>query len=344
MPLSLVPPGKRKGNRYYLVRGEVAGRSIEVSTKTTDATAAQRFKAALETRLLENRVPDPGEVVTFTQASALYIAYRDPRQVDIGRIERLKRVLGEKPLSGIRQATLIDAANRLYTGRAPATKNREALRPAAAIMHYAAEQEYCGWLRVRLFKEPRAKTRAVSQETAKAIVGNIPALPTYKRQRSPAWLARAEARQKKKRLLLLWLFRQAPRISDALKIQGRDIDLKARTVRRHIGKTDEEITEALHDEVWEALANDPPGPGPLFPWRVRSSVYNWLRPYCRALGIAFTPHMARHSVGKWLNEDGASLRLIMDALHHADPKSSIRYQSTDIEVIRAAGRKLGKIT
>ena len=91
------------------------------------------------------------------------------------------------------------------------------------------------------------------------------------------------------------------------------------------------------------LANEPPGEGWLFPWRSKSGVYKWLRPFARSLGIAFTPHMARHSLGKWLNEDGASLRTIMDTLNHKDVKSSARYQSTDIEVIRATGRRLGNL-
>lgn len=323
MPLYLVPPGKRKGNRYYIVRGEISGRSVEVSAKTTDKAAAERFKAGLELRLLESRLPEPGEDVTFARAADLYIAYRGPGKPDLKRIARLKAALGPKSIGKLRHADLVDAANLLYPKGAPATKNREALRPAATILHYAASNNLCGWLRVALFKEPRPKTRATTQDVARALINNA---------------------EGKKRLLLLWLFRQGPRISDALKIQGAQINLSRRVVTFHIGKGDEPDTEEpLHDEVWELLANDPPGPGPIFPWRTRFGVYKWLRPYCRALNVKFTPHMARHSLGKWLNEEGASLRTIMDTLHHKDVKSSARYQSTDIEVIRQTGRRLGKL-
>lgn len=322
MPLHLVAPGKRKGNRYYIVRGEVSGRGVEVSTKTADKAAADRFKANLEVRLLENRLPEAGEDVTFSKAAELYIAYKNPALADLKRIHRIRGALGPKLIARIRHADLVDAANLLYPNCAPATKNREALRPAAAILHYAASNELCPWLRIPLFKEPRPKTRAVTQDIARVLIASL---------------------EGKKRLLLLWLFRQGPRISDALRIRGEHIDLKRRMVVRHIGKSDEDVEDPLHDEVWELLANDPPGPGPLFPWRTKNGVYKWLRPYVRALGIKFTPHMARHSLGKWLNEDGASLRTIMDTLHHLDPKSSIRYQSTDIEVVRQIGRRLGKL-
>jgi hypothetical protein len=54
----------------------------------------------------------------------------------------------------------------------------------------------------------------------------------------------------------------------------------------------------------------------------------------------FTAHMARHSLGTWLNEDGAGLRTIMEALGHADVHSSIRYQSADVEIVRAAINKV----
>jgi integrase len=216
------------------------------------------------------------------------------------------------------------------------------LRPAAAILHYAADNQLRPWLRVKLFREARPRTRAVTQDVARAVVNSVPP-PTYRRQRSAKWLARAAATHAKKRLLLLWLFRQGMRISDALRVRGECIDMERRTVAYRIGKADRDVVKPLHDEVWEFLANDAPAPGWLFPWRTKSGVYKWLRPMCRALGIAFTPHMARHSVGKWLNEEGASLRTIMDTLDHADPKSSVRYQSTDIEVIRATGRRLGKL-
>jgi len=38
--LKLIPPGKRKGNKFYVVRGSLNGQEIEFSTKTTDETEA----------------------------------------------------------------------------------------------------------------------------------------------------------------------------------------------------------------------------------------------------------------------------------------------------------------
>ena len=78
----------------------------------------------------------------------------------------------------------------------------------------------------------------------------------------------------------------------------------------------------------------------MFPWRQKTGVYKWLRPLRSELGLTFTPHMARHSVGTWLNAQGAGLRTIQATLRHADVKSSIRYQDADIEIVRAEIAKL----
>lgn len=347
MPLYLVAPGRRKGNRFFIIRGKINGLSVEWSTKTTDEPAAVKFKAELELKILENRVPSAGEEMSFARAVDLYRAYRDPAKADVKRLDRLVAQIGGSMIRDITHANLVEMANRLYGGRSAATRNREALRPAASVLHYCAGAGFCPWLRVPLFKETRPRTRAVDVTVASAIVAAIsgePAPAKDGRAYGPWARERRAAAHAKKRLLLLWLFRQGNRISDVLKIRWEAIDLRARTVTYHVGKTDRpDVVKPLHDEVWELLASNPQDAGRLFPWHTRSGVYAWLRPAMKKLGITFTPHMARHSLGKWLNEDGASLRLIMDALDHADPESSIRYQSTDVEVIRRAGQRLGNL-
>lgn len=327
MPLRLIPPGTRKGNRVYLVRGTLAGRRYEISTETADETAALAFKAGLELEILDRRVPQPGEALSFGQAIELYRDFRDPAKADSGRLDRLKAGMGDRPLAEIRHAFLVDHANRVMPGRAAATRNREIMRPAAAVLHHAARNGYCAWLRIELFKERRPATRAVSVDVARALIAAAPEGP--------------------RRLFLLWVFRQGMRISDTLKVRRERIDLAARTVTYHVGKADRpDVVKPLDDEIWETLVNegdDAPKRGPLFPWTTRSGVYKWLRPLALGLGVAFTPHMARHTLGKELNDKGEGIRTIMDMLDHADIKSSARYQSTDVEVLRAAGRRLGKL-
>ncbi len=276
--------------------------------------------------------------MTFARAADAYLEFKDraARHPDIRRLRRLKRALGHaKLVRDVVHADLVAAAKALKPDGTPATRNREVIGPAAAVLHYAAENGWRGWLRIKRFKEPRPATRAAAPEVPTLLLANLPA-PKH-RDAGLLW---------HRRLLVLWLFRQGDRVSDPLRVEWPQIDLEARNVTLRIGKGDRWRIVPLDDQVWECLANAPAEverDGPLFPWETRSGVYAWLRPLVRRLGIAFTPHMARHSLGKALNDAGEGLRTIMDTLGHADAKSSMRYQAGDIEVVRAAKRKLARI-
>ena len=66
----------------------------------------------------------------------------------------------------------------------------------------------------------------------------------------------------------------------------------------YVGKAKRWREKPLDEEVFAALANDSDKEGYVFPWRTRSGVHKWLRPLTRKLKVTFTPHMARHFVGK----------------------------------------------
>lgn len=320
MSIRLYAPGSRKGNRYWLARITVDRRRAEISTGATDRAAALNFAREFERRLREDRPPRPGEVVTFARAADAYLAYRDPSDAERSRVARVRAVLGQRIVAELRQADLVEAARLLKPRVAPATLNREIIRPAAAVLHYAARNGWCDWLRVELFREPRPKTRAVSVETATALV--------------------AAADDDDLRLLLVWLFRQGDRISDALRVTWADIELPAATVRMRIGKTDRWRTAPLHYELVALLANREGKTGRVFRWETRSGVYKPLRALCARVGVKMTPHMARHSMATWLVTAGVNLRTIMAAGGWQDVKSVVRYAASDVDEVRAAGERL----
>lgn len=264
--------------------------------------------------------------MTFAKAARHFEAFRWPGGTpkdDLRRLSGLVRELGQKPVADIVQADLVAAAEALKPLGSPATRNREVITPASAVLHYAADNGWCLWKRIKRHREPKPKTRAVDFDTAAALIG---------------------ATDGKQRLLLLWLFKQGDRISDALSITWDMIDLTARTVSYRQGKTENDRTAPLDDELIVALANEAGRAGRLFPWRTKSGVYKWLRPLAKGLGIAFTPHMARHSVGTWFSAEGAGLRTIMEKLGYSDAKSSLRYQAGDIEVVRSVQNRLRTFT
>ncbi len=147
-----------------------------------------------------------------------------------------------------------------------------------------------------------------------------------------------------KRALIIWLFRQGDRISDPLKLTWEDnIRLDQRLVFYRVGKTDDWMPYPLHDEVVAELANLPgERKGKVFPWKYRWSVYKWLRPLVKQLGIAFTPHVARHSFATWHHDRGASKLELQKLGRWQHPQSVERYTKIDVERIRVGINKIGR--
>ena len=134
MPWNLKPPGTRKGNPYWIVRGKIpGGRKFEVSTRETDKGAAERFAATAYLRLSAGQ-GDPDRPCTWADAADLYVAARDPGKNDVTYIKRLKTTtLGTVPVGDVRIQHLVAAAAELYPDAMAATRNRQVIAPAAAV-------------------------------------------------------------------------------------------------------------------------------------------------------------------------------------------------------------------
>lgn len=324
--LKLIRPGKRKGNRTYIIRGRFAGRDVEKITKTTDRGAAERLKHRIERRLIESAVPGPEAAVTFSRAAELYAAAKSVSKDEERRLKRLKAVIGHKHVGTILQADIDDAAIQIHPANTAETRNRNVYTPAAAVLHYAARNRWCAWQRFDRPKMKDPETRAAADPAAAALL---------------------KATTGKQKLLLLWLFMHGTRISGALSVDCARIDLRRRTYELFITKTRRWETFPIDDAVWQLLANDPDvaeGSGPLFPWRTRYRVYPWIRALCTRLGVKFTPHMARHWLGKKLDANGAGLKTIQRALGQRSEKSAARYAVSDVETVRAVTRRIGAIS
>lgn len=321
--LKLVPPGKRGGgkfkNKYWLVRGSIDGNEIEKSLGVSLRSDAE--KKLRELLRQYDAAKNCNENVTFGIAADRYIAYRDPGYHDLRYIKLIRPELEDKLVTEITQNDLVTVANKLYPDQKASSKNRAVIRPAAAILHYAADNNWCPWLRIKTFKESTPLTRYVNDNVELALLKNTTG---------------------KKHLLIVWLFKQGDRIGDTLQIKYEDCDFEAQTVSRHVSKSDRYMVLPLDQELCAMLKpnqGDPKPTGYIFPWQTKSGVHKWMRPLCKSLNIEFTPHRARHTLGKRLNDSGAGLKTIMQALGQFDPKSAIRYQTTDVETIRLAKGK-----
>lgn len=319
MPLKLIEP--RTGRtQFWYIRGTLYGRTVDASTKARDKKTAQRFKEQFELRLAKADA-EKSSPATFRVAAEMYRNYRKPKKQDAGWIDKLVGEIGDLRLSDIRQHTLIDAANDLYPNTTPATKNRQCLVMASSILHYAAENNLCPYIKVRKFKEKAPEPRALSKEQAKTLMAAAEG-PMY--------------------VILVWLFYQGWRIGDTLRLKWSDIDLKESTVKYHIGKSDEWRVMPLHSRTANALEIFlGKRVGRVFPWSNKSNFYRVLRPFMREHKFKFTPHMARHSFATWLANEGVSPLEIMEAGGWKDHKSVLRYAKLDPTRVRTTINKLG---
>lgn len=309
-------PGTRRGNKTFTVRGSIDGQRHELRCeKARNITAAREEWDGYKRQVRENSCL---EQATFGDLMDAYIEAKNPSRNDRRYLTRLrgawvksrKLKLSQIPAAEVTPHHIAQAANVLYPGKTEATKNRQAYGPAAAVLHYGAKCELIPWRRVEKLKEPEPETRRPLSGTAEAL------------------LSHAEGIQRE---FLLFLFLQGWRITESLAHGWENTDLTARTFRVYVSKAGKWKTIHMHPDVFLVLAQRPQDEGPLWPWRDRHTVYRWLRKLCKAAGVRFTPHMARHEWGSQQHEGGGTNRDAVLGNTWTSEKSVSRYQSPSAE-------------
>jgi site-specific recombinase XerD len=301
----LYPPGKRGPSWYF--RFDFKGRRLERPTGELDRESAERYVIQYLADLYKAKEQQAArrEIVTFADALAAYRAFKPPRAVDEPLFDKLEQRLGDTAVTDIDHSLLVDTANALYFRRSNATKNRSCLVPAAAVLHYAASQRWCDWLRVPLFKVPlKTNRRPASTDDVMRLLAEVD---------GPKWL------------IIAVIFETGLRITDALYLTADRGEGKVNAVR--IAKTDDWMQPFFSEELEAKVAASERYDGDhLFPWRTRSGVYKWLLPLRRRLGIHWHPHLSRHALATELLRRGVPDRDAAAYGGWADTKSLHRYQ------------------
>jgi integrase len=301
--MQLYAPGTRKGNRTYIVRASVNGRQVE---KVLEATTRAAAKAEAGDFLASIRGRAPDEVVTFEYAANAYMAFRKPRRDDERWITRVVAYMGARDVRDIKSADITQAADALCPHVANETKVRYVYTPCSAILHYAAEQDWCPYRRIRRPSFSRRSKRNPADEATVRLL-----------------LANTTGHQ---HLLLCYLYETGQRISDTLRLMRNDLDLPRGLARVGSRKTDDRGELGLSPELVAMLANAPHLPsGRVFPWSDRHGVYRWLKPLCAKLGVSYTPHQSRHAMATDLRALGYDMRAIAERGLWRDERSAGRY-------------------
>lgn len=308
-------PGTRRKNRHYVVRGRIDGREYEVRTQSADKASAEEHWIRFRATVRQGADARSRDAATFDFAAELYRASRELSRNDARYIDKLSRHLAGKLLKDLRPADFIAAASALYPGTKPQTRNRQALVPAAAVMHYAAENELCDWIRLRKLREDDPERPLVYPEDVPLDSLDGPLL-----------------------VLVATLVYQGWRITETLNVRREDVDFDNKSVRRFVSKSRKWKWTPLDDgvcELWQDLPER--RDGYLFPWRDRQTVYKKLDE--AGLGD-YRPHMSRRGFATALIEADTDLKSIMAAGGWEDITSVLLYADANIAQSR---RTIGKI-
>jgi integrase len=322
VPYKLLPPGKR--GKYWSIRGTIGDERVEKTTRQTDRKRAEEWADKYVVRFRDTPLGTRGPI-TYAVAAAAYRAYKPPRGKEVARHERLDAYFLKALIEDMRHADLVGAANALFPKGSAGTKNREVISPASAVLHYAADQEWCTYRKFRRFKEARRSSR---KPVSNADMGRL-----------------LDATEGHKRLFLMLAYETGLRLGNILSLRNDRLDLSAGALMVDVTKNGERIGLRLSPSLVAMLANTPRCEGGfLLPWRSASGVYKWLTPLRKALGVHYTPHLSRHALATDLLRAKVPDKLAAAAGAWKDERSLHRYQhvETDDLPLRDSGELRGK--
>ena len=261
---------------------------------------------------------DAGNVHTFRTAADSYIEHG-------GEARYLPPIIahfGDMPIGEITPWDIKQMALALYPTQSGATRNRQALTPARAVLIHAYERGWCPLMRLTRFKQqaPRRKSPA------------SPAwLQVFVRQCDQDGLSHLAA-------LVLFMSTTGARVSEAVRLRWPEVDLNGRRVILLRTKTSTNSVRDLNDAVVTRLRQLARAPEDrVFSYLSRHSVNERIKAVCRRAGITYkSPHLCgRHSFAT------NALALDMDiktAMEAGDWKSSSVFMETYVHVRNASRR------
>jgi len=307
MPLKLT----KVGGVWY-VHGTTAGRRFRVSTKTTDKAFAARFASDLEQRAWKSRFDGPSAVLTFAQAAILY----RKANPNMRFLEACEDYFRDTLVKDITQGAIRQAALDTYPAAVPATRNRQFIVPARAIINHAASLGQCQKIKVEMFPVTSKIKRPVTEEWLEAFCAHA----------NPHIGA-----------LAMFMYATGARVSEALAVEWSDVNLKAATALIRATKIGAERNAHLPSPVVAALANlERVKDRPVFFYITReAALHGWNGAIEKARIEPLTMHCCRHGFATSMLQAGVdavtvaklggwkSVALVLSTYGHAAEQKNI---------------------
>lgn len=290
MPLRLT---RRPSTGSLTIVGTVAGQRIRRRAQSDDHRLAREEAIALEAEIL--RAAWHGErrgTRSFAEAVVSYLEATPRSANHKARIHRLLRAMGDVPLADVDQQKAIELKQHmLRSDAAPGTYTRAIVMPMRAIMRYAHELGWCNLPHIIAPRENQGRTRFFLPEQVENLIA---------------------AAALHLRPLLTFLAGTGARMSEAIELEWRDVDLSGGLAIFWLTKGRKRRNAYLPPRVIADLANLSHRAGPVFlgprgqPYVDRQRRYGgqvktaWAGALQRAnLDPEFNPHDLRHTWASW---------------------------------------------
>jgi integrase len=314
---------KRPKSANWYIRGTIRGQSVEESTGVADRKVADEILAKRQAEILTESIWGKATTVTFAHAVADYLEY------GAGNRRFLKPLLDHFQttlLRNIDQHTIDLAATKLYPKAGPATRNRQVYTPVSAILHHAANKEWCAPPLIARPKQPKGVVRWIKPDEAE-------------------WLIKACAEHL--RPLVIFMLYTGARAGEAVWLDWSDVDLDKAQVTFSNTKNGEPRSVPLHPRVVQVIANLPHRKGAVFrtpsgePYArpkgnadtsAGSRIHTAFSGACERAGIEnFRVHDCRHTWATWHYQANHDLTALQRLGGWKTPSMVFRYAHTNVE-------------
>lgn len=309
MPLRVIrrkDTGRLQITGHIRLPGAEKGRRVRETPQSDDPRLAREEAAILEAKLLREAWHGKRRSSrSFAEAVDSYLHADDRSTGTINLVRRIAAAVGDVSVASVNQATLDKARRRILKKDAsPATVTRNLIVPLRAILTHAARRGWCEAPTFEIPRQPEGRTLYLLPAGAERLVAA--AAPHVKP-------------------LLLFLLGTGARMSEAIELQWRDVDLRGARAILWRTKAQRRRNVLLPPRLVAALASLPHREDAVFRWETlrptkagdrkpkRIQAYAdrgregggqikraWSGAIRRAaLDPALTPHDLRHTWASW---------------------------------------------
>jgi integrase len=311
MPFALVAP-KAGRSPYWRVRGSEFGIALNRSTQTRDKASALKLLRQWQAEAKRQHLAPADDTggLTFASAALAYIRADGEKRF----LEPLLLHFRETPLAKIDQAAIDAAAVTLYPNATPATRDRQVYSPVSAVMRHAGV--------LKPLRRPKG-----------AHAGRR--LDWLRPEEAFALLEAAKAVHERFGALLVFLTYTGVRLSEALRLEWKDVDLGRAVALIRQTKNGEPLTVHLPPEITDVLASLTRDKARVFCLTKSGRLYHLFAESEKRAGLSLPPraafHILRHTHATWRRlYAGADTSALVETGLWRSRTAASRYEHFDV--------------